>query len=85
MSVPAFAARLESWGAATALIDAEGRAISYRELWPDWPTGLRRSFRPGSRCWRNVHRMPPISASRMAGGSITPRWTGSPRRILALR
>lgn len=32
MSVPAFAARLERWGAATAFIDAEGRTIGYREL-----------------------------------------------------
>ena len=32
MSVPAFAAGLESWGGATAFIDAEGRAISYRAL-----------------------------------------------------
>lgn len=32
MSVPAFAARLESWGDTTAFIDAEGRAISYQAL-----------------------------------------------------
>lgn len=29
---PAFAARLERWGAATALIDTDGRTVSYREL-----------------------------------------------------
>lgn len=63
MSVPAFAARLESWGAAPALIDTEGRTISYREL-ADMADRFAARLRPGVRLLaiEAANAAPPLAA-----------------------